>query len=106
MVRSLGNVVGGLMSKYFIRTIKTSKLMVICIVLVALGSFAANLSLSTFNLTVTIFLASVSLIGTLVILYGVVIKLFLDSRPDYYIQLIGFFFGVGAMCGPLLVVFF
>jgi hypothetical protein len=106
MVRSLANVVGGLMSKYFIRTVKTSKLMVICIVLVALGIFAANLSLSTFNLTVTIFLASVSLIGTLVILYGVVIKLFLDSRPDYYIQLIGFFFGVGAMCGPLLVVFF
>ena len=67
MVRSSANVVGGLMSKYFIRTITTSKLMIICIVLIALGNLGANLSLSTFNLSVNIFLASVSMIGTVVI---------------------------------------
>jgi hypothetical protein len=41
-----------------------------------------------------------------VITFGVTIKLFLEDRPDYWIQLIGFVFGIGAMCGPFFVYMF
>lgn len=67
--------------------------------------FAASISLSTVNLTVNLFLASVALILSVVIYYDVTFKLF-KGEAGYYAQLGGFLFGVGTMCGPFLVALF
>ena len=39
----------------------------------------------------------------MVVLFDAIYRLFADDKPDYWILLLGFFFGVGAMCGPFLV---
>jgi len=33
-------------------------------------------------------------------------KLFANHHPEYYLQMLGFVFGIGAMSGPFLVMIF
>lgn len=40
------------------------------------------------------------------LIYDITFKLFLKDEPDYWVQLLGFTFGVGAMCGPIIVAIF
>lgn len=106
MVRSVANVLGGILVKYLLNQLKVTPLMYIYLSVVVVCLFVSTLSFSTFSLSLTLFASSICLVGTAVITFGVTIKLFLTDRPDYWIQLIGFFFGVGAMCGPLFVYVF
>jgi fucose permease len=106
MVRSIANVLGGILVKYLLNQLKVTPLMYIYLSVVVACLFISTLSLSTLNISITLFASSICLVGTAVITFGVTIKLFVTDRPDYFIQLIGFFFGVGAMCGPLFVYLF
>jgi NhaP-type Na+/H+ or K+/H+ antiporter len=106
MVRSVANVLGGLFSKYLLHRLQVASLTIIYLLIVVVSLIASTLSLSTFNLSITLFFSSISLVGIAVIIYGVTIKLFLEEKPDYWVQLLGFTFAIGAMCGPLFVYLF
>lgn len=86
-----------------LRTLNINYVYRIILGCLVVGFFLASLSLSTANLVVTIFMVSLVFVGELVVLYDVTHRLFADDRPDYWILLLGFSFGVGAMCGPFLV---
>jgi hypothetical protein len=106
LVRSLANIIGGILIKYLLKIFKASVVLNGIFGVISLSLFASTFSLSTINLSISIFCTSFGLIAALVIVYGVTFKLFLKENPDYWIQLIGFAFGFGAMCGPFLVAIF
>jgi fucose permease len=68
--------------------------------------YLASLSLNTSNLVITIFITATARVGIVVISFAVVLRIFKGDRPEYWVQLIGFVFGVGAMCGPFIVTIF
>lgn len=93
-------------AKYMLKIYKTRNIMNFNLAVVSISMLLCTLSLSTVNLTITLFLTSSSLVSTVVIIYDVTFRLFLHDQPDYWVQLIGFIFGVGAMFGPILVAVF
>ncbi len=106
MVRSIANIVGGILIKYIIKKLKTNVLTYGTLGTVILCLFLASLSLTTFNLSINLFLTSVALVCIVIITYSVIFSLFQNDNPDYWIQLIGFIFGIGAMAGPVLIMIF
>ena len=93
-------------AKYLLKVYKTRDVMTLNLAVVSVSLFLCSLSLSTANLTITLFLTSSSLVSSVVIIYDVTFRLFLHEQPDYWVQLIGFIFGAGAMFGPILVAIF
>jgi fucose permease len=63
MVRSAANVMGGLFSKYLLHKLKVSALTIIYLLVVVVSLIASTLSLSTFNLSITLFCSSICLVG-------------------------------------------
>lgn len=39
-------------------------------------------------------------------MYDLTFKMFIDDRSDYWVLLLGFSFGIGAMCGQFFVALF
>jgi hypothetical protein len=66
----------------------------------------STFSLSTFNLTISLFIASLGLISTCVILYAVIFQIYKNEDAGFYIQLFGFTFGIGTMMSPIIVMIF
>jgi hypothetical protein len=77
--------------------------MLASIVAAVMSMFVSTYFLSTAYLSATIFIATITLMQTSVVTYNSTIHLFLNDEVEYWIQLINFLFGVGAMSGPFLV---
>jgi MFS family permease len=106
MVRSAANVFGSFLIKYLLKRTNTQQLTLIYLLVITICLFSSTFSLSTLSLSLTLFFGSAAFVGTVVIIYGATFHLFLNDEPDYWIQLIGFLFGVGAMFGPIFVAIF
>lgn len=77
--RSIANMAGGFFIKFLVKKLPIPTIFTTVIVVIMLSFLLASLSLHTLNLTLTLFLASVSLLATVVITYDVIFKLFKEK---------------------------
>lgn len=67
---------------------------------------ASTFSLSTINLGITLFVGTCATVGPGLIAFNITLKLFLDDEPEYWVQMLEFFFVVGSLLGQFVVAFF
>lgn len=102
MVRSFANIIGTFFFKVMINNFSVNTVIRVNLITILITLFVSTMSLTYINLSVNLFCTSVCLLSTTIIIYGVVFKIFKD-KPDFWIQLLGCVFGVGAFLGPYLV---
>lgn len=76
MVRSASNVFGGIVIKHLLKRYSAQTNALGLLALIIFGMFTSTFSLSTLNLTISLFITSFGLICTCVILYAVVFQIY------------------------------
>lgn len=79
MVKSAANLVAGIVLSFIIDKLSTQKLFIICMLTSMVSLTLSTFSLTTLNLTMTIFFATLTTICLSDIAFLVTIKLFLDD---------------------------
>ena len=106
IVRSASNVVGGIIIKHLLKRFSAQANALGLIAMIVFGMITSTFSLSTLNLSVSLFIASLGLISTCVIFYAVIFQLFKNEEAGFWIQWFGFIFGIGTMMSPIFVMIF
>lgn len=106
MVRSASNVVGGIAIKLLLQRYTAQSTALGLIALIVFGMITSTFSLSTLNLTISLFIASFGLISVCVIIYAEVFQLYKTEDANFWIQWVGFMFGIGTMMSPIFVMIF
>ena len=91
------------MVKYLLRKAKAQELIITYLSILVLAQSAAALSTYTSSLICTLFLASVAIMGSNVLVISIIIQIYQKDCPDHWVQLNSFACGVGGICGPFFV---
>jgi MFS family permease len=79
MVKSIANIVGGVILSIIILKLSTQKLLIVCMLTSMASLILSSLSLTTVNLSITLFFATLTTISAADIAFLVTAKLFLDD---------------------------
>ena len=106
MARALGYLVGGQLIKVLTKRFKYYSIFVVLIVICSVALIVSSLSISFWNLSITMFIAASGCIMLNILCNLCIFELFAGDNQDYWIQLINLFFGVGGLIGPFIVIEF
>lgn len=103
LVKTFAILVGGQISRFLARRITTQHLALIYFLVAMITIPISTFSLSTLSLSITLFVATLASSGIFVISLYATIKLFMEDQPEYWVQILEYFFVIGAFGGQFLV---
>ncbi len=106
LARAIGYLLGGWLIKYTTHLMPYHRLYAILIIICGASLIASSFNFGFLNLSLTFLIAGGTCCMMSILTYLCIFEIFINDRQDYWIQLIGLFFGIGGLIGPFFVIYF
>jgi MFS family permease len=105
LVRASANVIGSLLLKKIAPIVPVRRLLLLLCTGLAVALTVSTFSLSTLNLVLTFFVASICIVMLNIVIVSFNFAAFSPEEGTHHIQVLGFVFGAGAMAAPFVVMY-